>query len=169
MLSCSGDSSNGSNNGDNPVPDPVIYMWVSDTTSNGNLGGVDGADTICRTDGQDVDFKTPVNNHRAVIADADQDPRTFFTDNTPVKRPDGTDIVPRYGDFFDPSKTASSPVGDGTNHYWTGISSTGALSDACGLWDEETDGDSGEIGLESATNSQRFNRYSVSWASSPSG
>ena len=108
----------------------VVYMWESTTTTNGDIGGVNGATTICETDASGIAGLAAGLTHRAVIATAANDPRSYTNNNRPVQRPDGTPITDTYADFFDRNVTASNSVvtASSSRFSWTGIAITGGPS-----------------------------------------
>ena len=92
-----------------PAPDEVT-VWFTSSTHNGNMNGVNGADTICNND--NMRKSDELSNHRALLASANQDPRTFFSSN-PSVRSGYLDmpVADTWSHFFDPSYDAPGTVG----------------------------------------------------------
>ena len=108
-------------------------MWVSSTSTDGDIGGVNGATAICETD---ASSSAPIAGltHRAVIATSANDPSNYFSNNPPVQRPDGTVITDAYAEFFDNVGISSSVNGVDIS-FWTGLENNGAVStDNCTAW-----------------------------------
>ena len=156
LISCSDDSST-------PLArEPVIYMWVSTTTTDGKIEGqYSGADSICQKDAAGIDFPSLVESHRAILSGPGQDARTLFDedDDRPVKRPDAdaTLIIDSYAKFFDRSENLENDITETTDHphYWTGVGDEGEPGgDACNDWSDNGPSRSSSIGR--TENSIRF-------------
>ena len=132
----------GCGDGQSTAPKPV-YMWFTTQSTNGNIGGVSGADTICETEGSSMAFASPISTHRAVIATNSYDSRTIVDGNRPVHRPDGTFVIDSYSNFFDVNLNAVNHLGGvaGTG-YWTGITVAGRPANVrhCSNWTSSTTG-----------------------------
>ena len=101
-----------------------VYMWVSTTKINGDIGGVSGADAICEAD---APSSLVEKNHRAVIGTPNIHPRDFFPEGTLVRRPDGTTIFDSYTDFFDLKSSETNKVTTrGLYWTWSGFNSDGS-------------------------------------------
>ena len=148
LIIISGCGSDDENNASGPS---VVYMWRAASQTDGDLGGVSGANNTCETDSLNITFATSVSNHRAVVATASNDPEAYFSNNPAVKRPDGTDIISTYSDFFDNMATASNST-IGIGWYWTGLNAT---ITNCSDWTSNASGDNGTLGDGSATNATR--------------
>lgn len=110
-------------------------MWASTTSTNANMGGLSGANTICQTDGNggSFTFATPVTTHRAAIYTSTHNPSTLFT-TTPLKKPNGADIANEYQNFWDTTvmDTLSAVTKPGSTAYviyWVGNSSGNTCTD----------------------------------------
>ena len=99
VVSCRSDDKDESSSGNNtpprddshyPIASPsVVYLWLSGG-SNGNLGGIVGANATCQEAlAEEGSFETEVSTHRAFLSSSTQDARNFFANDPPVKRPDG--------------------------------------------------------------------------------
>ena len=151
-----GGGGGGGNAGPTGPPSPsVVYMWVSTTTNNGNIGGINGADTICETDSSTPSFATSVSTHRAVLRNSTNDPRNYFANNPPVQRPDGTVITTTYSRFFG-NGAANNAVSTAAGTYWTGEIAN------CANWTSASNGDNGNNGLRSSTSGSRWNAAAIS-------
>ena len=131
-----GGSGGGGGSSDPPSPS-VVYMWVTSATEQTDFGGVNAADTLCETEGSGMNFNTSVSEHKAVIATSTYDPSlatTFFSNNPPIQRPDGTNISSTYTGWFDSS--TGTPVDSGNSaQYFTGLNSSGnPSSENCNDW-----------------------------------
>ena len=135
FISC-GDESNDNGNGDGLVRAPVIYMWVSEATKKGDIG-LSGADNICQREGAGMTFPTRVISHKALLSGPRRDARDLFDSEMPVKRPDGTEIIDSYANFFVESESLINTIGTGSDEYWTGVFDHGrpsTLTDSCHDW-----------------------------------
>lgn len=135
-----------------------VYMWESTTVvGDGDFGGVDAADAICKTDAPASMAK---KTHKAVIATSTYDPRTIVNGSRPVQRTDGTLLISRYSDFFDPSKKAKNSL-ESNNIYWIGLDSSGDVSTTnCSNW--TTTLGTGDVGIGNDTKTHRFRYNSLS-------
>lgn len=137
-----------------PSPN-VIYMWVSTRPTDGNIGGVAGANTICVNEGNSASFNTSVEGHVALISSDTINPSGFFANDPPVQRPGGTVIVNSYSDFFNGSQNALDRTTNNSNHYWTGLNNAGALStDNCNEWWSNANSDEGTVGIGNTNNTR---------------
>ena len=154
LIACGGDDAPSGSSGSSPS---VVYMWVSTQNTNGNIGGVNGATTICETD---ASTSAPIAGltHRAVIATSSNDPRDYFSNNPPVQRPDATVITDAYADFFDSTIIATNSVSSSYSGYWTGITTSGTPSNVnCTNWTAVGAGTQGVPGGSISTDKDRFN------------
>ena len=152
LLGCGSDDEN------NASGPSVVYMWRATSMTDGDLGGVSGANSICETDSASISFATSVNNHLAVIATSSNAPKGYLGNNPSVKRPDGTDIISTYSAFFDNAATATnSNIGIGW--YWTGLDNNGdASTNNCNNWTSASSSNNGGLGDGSTTNANRILR-----------
>lgn len=98
ISSCGG----GEGGKDKAKPSPsVVYAWVSNVSTTGNIGGVAGANSHCVSTAGSIGFSTSVTNHKAGLFIGE--PRNYIANNPSLKRPDGTLIANRYSDFWDTS------------------------------------------------------------------
>ena len=74
------------------------YMWVTRAKTNGNIGGVSGANTFCKNH---APASVAGKNHRAIIMGSSGDglPRNLLPADTLVHKLDGK-VITRYGDLF---------------------------------------------------------------------
>ena len=133
-------------------------MWVSSTSTDGDIGGVNGATTICETD---ASSSAPIAGltHRAVIATSSNDPRNYFSNNPPVQRPDGTVITDTYSDFFDPAKTITNRITTSSPNIWTGLDgNSGAPHNThnCQSWSSNLISTRGRHGIANLTSRSRY-------------
>ena len=144
-------------------PDPsVVYMWPSTQNTNGDMGGVNGATTICETDALGIAGPVAGLTHRAVIATASNDPRNYFSNNPPVQRPNATVITNTYSDFFNSTVIAVKAVSSSSSiTFWTGIDTSGQpeTGSNCGNWTLASNANNGRLGKANARNSDRFREY----------
>ena len=153
LIACGGDDAPSDNR---PSPS-VVYMWSSETKTNGNIGGVNGATTHCETDAPAIAEATTGLTHRAVIGADSNDPRNYFSNNPPVQRPDRTPITNTYADFFDPAVTAITSVSDLFYDALLGLDPSGNPStNNCRNWTSASAADLGSVGGINVTNSDRI-------------
>ena len=123
-------------------------MWVSSTSTDGDIGGVNGATAICETDASGIGGLAPGLTHRAVIATSSNDPRDYFSNNPPVQRPDGTVIIDTYSGFFDDNTNLTNSVLITQKQYWMGLDSDGSASSvSCSDWTTADSGTRGNQGV----------------------
>ena len=153
LIACGGDDAPSGSSGPS-----VVYMWPSTQSTNGNIGGVNGATAICETDASGIGGLAAGLTHRAVIATSANDPRDYFSNNPPVQRPDGTVIINTYADFFDRTQTATNSVGASYRLYWIGIDLTngGIISNTCSNWTSGQSSSVGDYGDGSVTTISRM-------------
>ena len=153
LIACGGDDAPSDNR---PSPS-VVYMWSSNTSTDGNIGGVNGATTHCETDAPAITELATGLTHRAVIGADSNDPRNYFSNNPPVQRPDGDPITNTYADFFDPAVTAINAVSDLFYDALLGLDSAGNPStNNCSNWTSASAVDQGSIGAIDAINLERI-------------
>ena len=158
LIACNEEGELIVSNNSSSTPSPsVVYMWVSTQSTNGNIGGVNGATTICETDAPSIARLAAGLTHRAVIATASNDPRSYFSNNPPVQRPDATVITNTYADFFNSTVIAVSAVSSASSTtFWTGIDVSGR---DCGNWLQGNNAYTGRLGNSSARNTNRYREY----------
>ena len=138
----------------------VVYMWVSSADTDGNIGGVNGATTICEGDAAGIAGLAAGLTHRAVIATVSNNPSNYFSNNPPVRRPDGTLISNTYAVFFNPAQTITNSILPTTPALssWTGIANDGISTSRnnCQNW---TNSSTSLDGTKSATNVVDIKRF----------
>ena len=148
----------------------VAYMWITSSSSQGDIGGINGADTMCEMEGPGLTFTTTVSNHKAVISSSSYDARNIINGNTPIRRRDGTSIAPRYMDYFNNALPLTNTVTTTANFYWSGISQTGLPSTSnCNNWTVTTGQGLGLIGASNALDSVRLSLSSTNNCNYASG
>ena len=162
LLSCDDNKSNDNDNGGNDsgsdgFSPSVVYLWVSTTTTAGDIGGLDAAHTICETDASNSNLPGDVSQHFAVLATSSHHPKSMFDSNPAVKKPDQTSIASSWSDFFDAQVVIDAAVGQGDN-IWTGIGTSpiGEVRSTCNDWTTSASGVYGDTGIASYTNLSRF-------------
>lgn len=117
-----------------PTPAPAKRVFVTSTTSNGNMGGLSGADTICQ--------------NRAGAAGLDGTWKAWLSDSTtsaasrlshaniPYKTLDGKTIANNWADLTDGSlQNLVTRTQKNTNYYsgvWTGTNADGSVTASTG-------------------------------------
>ena len=154
------DSDGGSKKSGDRSPS-VVYLWVSADSTNGNIGGLDGANTICQANASNTSLPKDVSQHFAVLATSSSHPKDMFDSNPPVKKPDQTSLVDSWKDFFDPNVTLGAPVASLDTGIWTGLGADEAgedLSYNCSDWTSSIDGarDNGGVASHSVLDKERF-------------
>ena len=135
-------------------------MWVSSTSTDGDIGGVNGATAICEMDASGIGGLAPGLTHRVVIGAASNDPKNYFSNDPPVQRPDRTVIANTYSDFFDPAVDAINAVSSSGVAAWTGLNTQGISGSAhCNNW-TFNGYQNGAYGYLSSTNNARLNQGS---------
>ena len=156
MATGGGGDDGGGGSGTPALPSPsVVYMWASSTRSNGNIGGINGADTICETNAG-ISFPTTVSTHRAVLRSSTNDPRNYFANDPPLERRDGATIASTYSAFFVRNQAVTASVWTNNTSYWSGIDLNGAPdTNNCSDWTDNTTG----TALEGQANQTDNRRY----------
>ncbi len=138
-------------------------LFVTSSTTNGNIGGVTGADTLCSSD---ANKPTDGGTYKAVLVDASLNRRacssancTLVTENinwvlganiTYLRSLDGAVIFTTNSAGIFPFGTASASTDTGSNQYFTGLSSNWTLNGShCTSWTSNTG--SGRIGSSNQT------------------
>lgn len=138
----------------------VIYMWLSTTASNGDLGGVNGADSICETDAPGIGLPGNTSfTHSAVIAATSYHPRDIIpaNDTRSITRIDRTIIASRYSDFFDSSVNISNAISATNRGYWSGLSNAANISPSnCLDWTNGTTTEQALVGAADQTDRGRY-------------
>lgn len=138
-------------------------LFVTSSTTNGNIGGVTGADTLCSSD---ANKPTDGGTYKAVLVDASLNRRacssancTLVTENinwvlganiTYLRSLDGTVIFTTNSAGIFPFGTASASIDTGSDQYFTGLNSNWTLNGShCTSWTSNTG--SGRIGSSDQT------------------
>lgn len=134
-------------------------IFVTSTTSNGNLGGLSGGDAFCQTRGNAGTLTGPLGKTwKMVASDATTSAASRLEINGKVYDIQGNLIANNSDDLWD--GTISNPVKydeDGNDivagtRYWTGSDSSGNPASTCGSWTNGVAGN-GTVGDASATDS----------------
>lgn len=141
-------------------------LFVTSSTTNGNMGGVTGADTLCSSD---ANKPTDGGTYKAVLVDASLNRRACASGNctvaagnniswalganlTYLRSSDGTVIFTTNSAGIFAFGTASASVDTGSNQYFTGLNSDWTLNGShCTSWTSNTG--SGRIGSSDQTGS----------------
>jgi len=128
----------------NHVPSTVCVtehtIFVTSTTTTGNIGGITGADTTCRNLAADASLAQP-NQYRAVLSDSATDARTHITVNGPIYNVQDDLIATDASDLWD-GELLKPVYYDETGvlqevAVWTGTNTNGSKQAAttfCGNW-----------------------------------
>ena len=148
--------SDGSSKKSGDRPPSVVYLWVSADTTNGNIGGLDGANTICQTNASNASLPEDVSQHLAVLATSSSHPKDMFDSDPLVKRPDQTSIIGSWEDFFDPNEALEAPVSTSVFYVWLGLTGRAGeqLSYNCSDWTSALSGNEG--GVANTSSNERF-------------
>ena len=104
-------------------------------STNGNIGGLDGANTICQTNASNASLPEDVSQHLAVLATSSSHPKDMFDNDPPVKRPDQTSIIGSWEGFFDLDITLETSATPSFAGVFTGLTGTGEQSSyTCSDW-----------------------------------
>lgn len=137
-------------------------VFVTSSVYDGDLGGPEGADSICQTEARSGGlilagkiFKAWISN--GLAKDLTMRGRVFTRSSLPYQRVDGVKVADNYADLVDGSLSApinlhpdgSAPVG---NAVWTGLYATGFFHfDACDGWNARTSALKGNIGVTTSS------------------
>lgn len=149
------------NVGFSPYFNPAPYrVFVTTTTSAGNLGGVYGADNYCQIDAKNPDVNV---TFKAMLADGSMRVASVTADTgdgqidwvlapleTYVRSEDGVTIgTTDFNSLF--SFPLSAGFASTGAQVWTGLTGTWTSGNSCNGWTDGTGGASGEKGLRSST------------------
>ena len=134
----------------------VVYLWVSADSTNGNIGGLDGANTICQTNASNASLPEDVSQHLAVLATSSSHPKDMFDSDSLVKRPDQTSIIDSWNGFFDPNVTLEAAVSTTSGTVWTGLASTGGLASTCSDWTSTLQNEEAGVGNPTLSSDERL-------------
>ena len=177
LIVASGGGDDGGGGGTPALPRAsVIYMWVSSTTTNGNIGGVNGADTICETDAANANLPAGFGyTHKAVISINTYDASSIIdsSDTRDIQRPDGTAIASNYAAFFTVGTALTNSIGTSSNRFWTGhfINSSNTFvpnptgPNSCNFWTSTSN--FGRQGEQNTTNNARLSVSSSNGCQNP--
>lgn len=138
---------------------PNIYLWVTTTTTDGNLGGLNAANNICETEAIGVGLPAgPDYIHRAYLGTSTNNPATYITDARSVRRPNNTLIANNWTSFVDTTIFLINSITAAFVEYWTGHNSFNQpAASACFDW---TSNDPfiprGEVGSGDMTDDSRL-------------
>lgn len=134
----------------------VVYMWSDTTLRNGNLGGLRGADTLCKNN---APVSLSGKTHLPILSTSLSSPKNYFISNPEVRRSDKTTVIANsYSDFFSGAVNISTPIFAISATYWTGLDGSGdASTDNCNDWTSATTDHRGTQGNGSFRNSGRIN------------
>lgn len=144
-------------------PTSFKYIFVTSGTSNGNLGGVSGADTICSaakaTDGASLPGTS--TEYRALIVGTGRTAGgtgwPLHASTTYYKNYPNPTLVFSTTSGALPSLPLNQALPGSAIHIWTGISSTWTTGTTCLNWTDNTVGNTGEYGVSGATDITSFN------------
>jgi hypothetical protein len=142
----------------------VCRVFVTSTEHTGNLGGLSGADTICRQRAQAAGLP---GTYKAWLSDGTDSPITRFLTMSPgpYRLVDGTHVVDGYEDLADGSldapinRTETGALVGEDIHTWTNTRANGTDirsehgGDHCANWTPFADGAQGVTGVANATDS----------------
>ena len=150
-------SGGGDDEGSGTPATPVVYMWITSSGLDGDLGGVSGADQICENESSGIGLPSGNFTHRAVLASSSFHPRDISgIGNRRVQRPDGTVIIDTYTNFLDSSIDLDNNISGVSFGFWTGLASNGnASTDNCNDWMSNS-GARGEFGASTQVNNFRL-------------
>ena len=128
------DDDNNNDNGGITVSRPtpqVVYAWQSTTTSDGDIGGLNGANTICEMDAPGISGLQAGLTHQAVIQTSGNNPENYFGNDPIVRRPNRQVISNRYLDFINTGASSINTISGNYDQHWTGI---GTGQQTCNDW-----------------------------------
>ena len=141
----------------------VAYIWTPVFNTDGDIGGVAGADAECVARSGVNTFNTVVTTHQALIASNTFDPRNIFLNDPPLRRPNGTLVANTYSDFFDPTYTLPNtgiPFNGTTIEAWTGLdinsSNVVVIGNTCSNWTSNNNANNGHTGYITQTGTNRI-------------
>jgi len=109
-------------------------VFVTGVSFNGNLGGLTGADKICRAEADGPASIVPPGTYLAWLSDGTDSPDTRFTKTAhPYMMPDGTKIAEDFFDLTDGSILSAIDIGPtgkslGLTYYGTGTNADGTTA-----------------------------------------
>ncbi|MFN8662453.1 MAG: hypothetical protein U0075_11215 [Thermomicrobiales bacterium] len=136
-------------------------VFLTSTTQDGNLGGLNGADAICQ--GLAASANLP-GTYRAWLSDDAQSPSTRFSQSSgPYQLLDGVTIASSWADLTDGTLAAPITVAENGATFedpglraWTNTLATGGgggvLNKNCAGWTTNANGSDGDEGQVTATN-----------------
>ena len=154
MFKKDDDDDNGGITVSRPTPQ-VVYMWQSTsmTATDGDIGGLNGANTICETDAPSIAGLQPGLTHQAVILTSGNNPENYFGNDPPVRRPNRQLIINRYLNFFNTGANSTNSVSGNYDQHWTGI---GSGQRTCNDWTSNSSLATGYVGSGNSRNTGRF-------------
>lgn len=144
----------GNVDGVNFTVEPAVILFPTPGAFAGNLGGRAGADQLCAQASSSV---CPASSSvHAVLSVSDADaianmPANFgLPTDLPIRRPSGTLIVSTWADIF--GDALQAPIAPWIV-YWTGSTSTGALTESCAGWTSSASSELGRFAYGDETTS----------------
>jgi hypothetical protein len=139
-------------------------VFVSSETSNGDLGGIAGADAKCQQLAEQAGL---TGTFKAWLStNPDDDPESRFTGATGYALVDGTMIATSWedltdGDILAPIDVTETGVRGISNYVWTNVSATGESTDSddCNAWTDGTWDNYGEFGYSARSDSIWTERF----------
>ena len=144
------------------MPFSEVYIWVA-PASDGNLGGIAGADAMCVANAAGAGFIGGTYTHRAILSDGTQDVRNIIpAASGPVRRPDTTLMINTWGGYFDGVQTLANSVSTISATVWTGLLQNGSPSgNDCNNWTSANNADDATAGSTNfVSNGRLFNSTS---------
>ena len=137
---------------------PYARVFITSTTSTGNLGGLSGADTICQARATSASLP---GTYKAFLSSSTVSVETRMAQlNSRYALVDGTDIATNWADLTDGTllapinKTETGATITAGSRAWTGSTASASLSPFCSDWADGTTASQGRNGISSATDSQ---------------
>ncbi len=137
-------------------------VFVTSTTYDGNLGGLSGADAMCRAAAQAAGLAN-YSNYKAWLSDTTNNAGTRITSDGPWYRLDGVKVASNKAALTGTSSASlftaisQTETGSYVGQYqlvWTGTGDNGvALGDRCVDWNNSTDSHLGQVGYATLSNS----------------
>lgn len=129
-----------------------VVLWVTDSYTNGNIGGRAGADAFCNGDA----FKPAGYTHTKAFISIAKGDEVFYMPsnygvptNDAITRPDGTVIVTEWDALLNALNQHLLNSVSGDHWTYTGTNFWGFIQDACHNWTTASDGVLGTIGNSS--------------------
>lgn len=127
------------------------HVFVTATPTDGNLGGIAGADALCQARAVELGVGGPT--YLAWLGDSTTSPAARFTHAGPYVRLDGTPIAADFADLTDGTLDAPIVPGQATK-VWTNVSAAGnepGFGQHCQDWTSSSSSDEGRQGQADQT------------------